>query len=91
MQRDVALTLFQKDHSLFGAGKIRVGNNTLDASVSGQIWENGTATLDVTTVNPISLYKLNLTLNGDMASGDYQAFSPSGDSWKGSGEGQKTA
>ena len=88
--RDLALTLFQSDSNLFGAGKIREGNNTLDVMVSGMVQNDGTMGLDVTTANPISLYKLNLMLNGDMASGDYQAFSPSGDSWKGSVEGQKT-
>ncbi len=89
--RDLALTLFQTDSNLFGAGKIREGNNTLDVTVSGMVQTDERVQLDVTTANPISLYKLNLTRNGDMASGDYQAFSPSGDSWKGSVEGQKTA
>jgi len=60
-------------------------------TVSGSVQKDEKVKLDVTTVNPISLYKLNLTLNGDMASGEYQAFSPSGDSWKGTVEGQKTA
>jgi hypothetical protein len=91
VQRDLALTLFQTDSNLFGAGKIREGNNTLDVTVSGSVPTDETVQLDVTTANPISLYKLNLTLSGDMASGDYQAFSPSGDSWKGSVEGQKMA
>lgn len=91
VQRDLALTLFQKENDLFGAGKIREGNNTLDVTVSGSVQQDETVKLDITTTNPINLYKLNLTLNGDMASGDYQAFSPSGDSWKGTVEGQKTA
>ena len=91
VQRDLALILFQKENDLFGAGKIREGNNTLDVTVSGSVQKDEKVKLDVTTVNPISLYKLNLTLNGDMASGEYQAFSPSGDSWKGTVEGQKTA
>jgi len=89
--RDLALTLFQTDSNLFGAGKIREGNNTPDVTVSGMVRTDETVQLDVTTANPISLYKLNLTLNGDMASGEYQAFSPSGDSWKGTVEGQKMA
>lgn len=91
VQRDLALTLFQNGTVLFGAGKIREGNNTLDVTVSGAVLVNGTVELDITTVSPITLYKLNLNLNGDMATGDYQASSASGESWKGSVEGQKTA
>jgi hypothetical protein len=91
VQRDLALTLFQKGSDLFGAGKIREGNNTLDLTVSGSVQKNETAELDITTVSPITLYKLNLNLNGDMATGEYQASSASGESWKGSVEGQKTA
>ena len=91
VQRDLALTLFQKGSDLFGGGKIREGNNTLDVTVSGSSQKNETAELDITTVSTITLYKLNLNLNGDMAIGDYQASSASGESWKGSVEGQKTA
>jgi hypothetical protein len=91
VQRDLALTLFQNGSVLFGAGKIREGNNTLDTMVSGAVLVNGTVELDITTVSPITLYKLYLNLNGDMAAGDYQASSASGESWKGSVEGQKTA
>jgi hypothetical protein len=91
VQRDLALTLFQKGSDLFGGGKIREGNNTLDVTVSGSSQKNETAELDITTVSTITLYKLNLNLNGDTATGDYQASSASGESWKGSVEGQKTA
>jgi hypothetical protein len=91
VQRDLALTLFQKGSDLFGAGKIREGNNTLDVTVSGSSQKNETAELDITTVSTITLYKLNLNLNGDTATGDYQASSASGQSWTGSAEGQKTA
>ena len=91
VQRDLALTLFQKGSDLFGAGKIREGNNTLDVTASGSSQKNETAELDITTVSTITLYKLNLNLNGDMATGEYQASSASGESWKGSVEGQKTA
>ncbi len=91
VQRDLALTLFQNGSDLFGPGKIREGNNTLDTTVSGAVLTNGTVELDITTVSPITLYKLILNLNGDMATGEYQASSASGESWKGSVEGQKTA
>ena len=90
VQRDLALTLFQTGSDLFGTGKIRVGNNTIDTTVFGAVQTNGTVELDITTVSPITLYKLILSLNGDMAAGEYQASSASGESWKGSVEGQKT-
>ena len=91
VQRSVALTLFQKDDQLLGAGKMRVENSTIDAAVSGQSYANGTAELDIITINPIDLYKLYLNLNGDMASGEFFALSARGESWTGSFEGVKTA
>jgi len=91
VQRSMALTLFQKDDQLLGAGKMRVENSTIDAAVSGQVFGDGTARLDIITINPIDLYKLSLNLNGDMASGEYSALSASGESWTGSFEGVKTA
>jgi len=91
LQRSMALTLFQKDDQLLGAGKMRVENSTIDAAVSGQVYGNGTARLDIITINPIDLYMLSLNLNGEMASGDYDALSASGESWTGSFEGVKTA
>lgn len=91
VQRSMALTLFQKDEQLFGAGKMRVNNSTIDAAVSGQVLEDGTARLDIVTINPIEYYMLALNLNGDAAGGEYNALSASGDSWTGSFEGVKTA
>ena len=91
IQRSVALTLFQKDDQLLGAGKMRVENSTIDAAVSGQVYGNGTARLDIITINPIDLYKLYLNLDGDMASGQFNALSASEQSWTGSFEGVKTA
>ena len=91
LQRSMALTLFQKDDQLLGAGKMRVENSTIDAAVSGQVYGNGTARLDIITINPIDLYMFYLNLNGEMASGDYDALSASGKSWTGDFEGVKTA
>lgn len=91
VQRSMALTLFQNDGQVFGAGKMRVENSTIDAAVSGQVFEDGTASLDIITINPIDLYQLALNINGDMASGDYRALSASEQSWTGSFEGVKTA
>lgn len=91
MQRVAALTLFQNSSEIFGAGKVRVENSTVDATVSGQAYQNGTAKLDITTLSPINLYSLNLRLDGDNAVGDYKATSASQESWTGTVEGVKTA
>jgi hypothetical protein len=90
VERDLALVLFQKGNDVFGAGKIKEGNNTLDVTVSGAIMD-ASLDLNVVSLGTISLYKLKLDLSGDLATGEYQAFSTSGDSWTGSAEGEKTA
>jgi len=88
--RDLALALFQNGTDVFGTGKIKEGNNTQDMTVSGAI-TNGAVELNLVSTNPIVQYKLNLNLNEDYATGEYQAFSASGESWTGSAEGEKTA
>jgi hypothetical protein len=89
-ERDMALVLFQNGNDVFGAGKIKEGNNTLDVTVSGNV-ANSALDLNVVSLGTISLYKLKLDLSEDWASGEYQAFSSGSDSWTGSAEGEKTA
>jgi hypothetical protein len=88
--RDMAVVLFQKENDVFGAGKIKEGNNTLDVTVSGSV-SNSALDLNVVSLGTISLYKLKLDLSEDWASGEYQAFSSASDTWTGSAEGEKTA
>jgi hypothetical protein len=90
VERDLNLAIFQKGDEVFGAGKIKEGNNTRDVTVSGAV-ADATLALNLVTSNPIVQYKLNLNLSEDYAEGEYQAFSTSGDSWTGSAEGEKTA
>lgn len=90
VERDLALVLFQKGNEVFGAGKIKEGNNTQDVTASGAV-ADATMELNLVTANPIVQYKLNLNLSEDWAEGVYQAFTTSGDSWTGSVEGEKTA
>jgi len=89
VERDLALVLFQKGNDVFGSGKIKLGNNTQDVTVSGAITD-AALEMNLVTANPITQYKLNLNLSEDWASGEYQAFSASGDSWMGRAEGEKT-
>jgi hypothetical protein len=89
-ERDLALILFRKENDVFGAGKIKEGNSTLDVTVSGSV-ADATLNLNVVSLGTISLYKLKLDLSEDWATGEYQAFSAGSDSWTGSAEGEKTA
>jgi hypothetical protein len=89
-KRDVALALFQSGNYVYGAGNMREENSTHQLAASGSI-QDETMDLDIITLGTINLYKLTLDLSGDSAVGDYQAFSASGDAWKGSAEGLRTA
>ncbi|MDD1760968.1 MAG: hypothetical protein LUQ59_01935 [Methanothrix sp.] len=88
--RDLAMTVFQKDEDVYGAGKIREGNSTIDVAVSGTI-ANSTMELNLISTNPIVQYKLSLDLDEDWASGEYQASTAGGETWTGIADGQKTS
>jgi hypothetical protein len=88
-KREIGLALFQNGKYVYGAGNMKEGNSTLQVAASGSI-QGGTMDLDVISLGEINLYKLALDLSGDSALGDYQAFSASGDAWKGSAEGMRT-
>ncbi|MDD2834529.1 MAG: hypothetical protein PHY05_00100 [Methanothrix sp.] len=90
IERELAMVLFQKENDVFGAGKIKEGDNTLDVTVSGSVADSA-LDLNVVSLGTISLYKLKLDLSEDWATGEYQAFSSGSDSWTGSAEGEKTA
>ncbi len=87
-KRDVALAIFQSGNYVYGAGNMREGNSTLQVAASGSV-QGQTMNLDIISLGTINLYKLALDLSGDSALGAYQAFSASGDAWKGSAEGLK--
>lgn len=90
VERDLAVMLFQKGEDVFGAGKIKVGGTTLDATVSGSVVDSA-LDLNVISLGTINLYKLKLDLSDGSASGEYQAYSSGSDTWTGSAEGEKTA
>jgi hypothetical protein len=85
-----SLALFQNGKYVYGVGNMREGNNTHQVAASGSV-QDETMDLDIISLGTISLYKQALHLNGDSASGDYQAFSASGDTWTGSAEGLRIA
>ena len=89
-KRDVSLALFQNGNYVFGVGNMKVGDSTLQVAASGSV-QGETMDLDIISRGTITLYKQVLHLSGDSASGDYQAFSTSGETWTGSAEGLRIA
>jgi hypothetical protein len=92
IQKEVALALalFQNGDSIFGTGSIKENNNTYQITASGKLQEDAMS-LDITSQQPIRLYKFLLNLSGDNASGKYSAVSASGDKWTGDAEGMRLA
>ncbi len=90
VERNLAVILFQNGNEVFGAGKIKEGENTLDVTVSGSIADSA-LDLNVVSLGTIGLYKLKLDLSEGSASGEYQAYSSGSDTWTGSADGEKTA
>ena len=90
MQRDVSLTLFQEGASIFGSGSLREGNSTSQVMASGTL-QGDLLNLDLTTQQPITLYKLLLNLSDDEVSGKYSAISSGGDKWTGQVDGFRLA
>ncbi len=90
LKREVGLALFQNGKYVYGTGNMREGNSTLQVAASGSV-QGETMDLDIISLGSINLYKLSLDLSGDSALGDYQAFSASGDAWKGSADGLRIA
>ncbi|HQI69013.1 MAG TPA: hypothetical protein PKV28_09470 [Methanothrix sp.] len=89
-EKEMALSLFQKDGDVFGAGKMRAGNSTMDVAASGTV-SGSNLELNLVSLGTIRLYKLDLDLSGEAAAGQLLAISTSGESWTGRAEGQKTA
>lgn len=90
MQRDVSLTLFQEGASIFGSGSLREGNSTSQVMASGTL-QGDLLNLDLTTQQPITLYKLLLNLSDEDVSGKYSAISSGGDKWTGQVDGFRLA
>ena len=90
MTRELALTLLQDEGNVYGSGRIREDNSSTDVAVSGTA-AGSDLKLNLVSTSPITEYQLNLTVDQDLAAGDYKATTASGESWTGSAEGQKTS
>ena len=88
MIRDLALALLQDGSDIYGSGKIKEGNNSMDVAVPGTM-AGSDLKLNLVSTNPIIQYKLNLTVDQEWAAGEYQATRAGGETWKGTAEGQK--
>ncbi|HQE88513.1 MAG TPA: hypothetical protein PLN19_09665, partial [Methanothrix sp.] len=88
-EKEMALSLFQKDGDVFGAGKMRAGNSTVDVAASGSV-SGSNLELNLVSLGTIRLYKLDLDLSGEAAAGQLLAISTGGESWTGKAEGEKT-
>ena len=90
MARELALTLLQDEGNVYGSGRIREGNSSMDVAVSGTA-TGSDLKLNLVSTSPILQYQLNLTVDQDLAAGEYRASSAGGESWVGRAEGQRTA
>jgi hypothetical protein len=87
--KEMVLTLFQSGDTVFGTGSINTGDSTLVVAASGTA-DSDSMDLDVTSIGTISLYRMALNLDGDSASGSYDAFAASGDTWTGNAHGVRS-
>jgi hypothetical protein len=87
--RIMALRLFQSENVVFGTGTINDGGDTLKILASGSL-EGGKLNLDIISDEMIALYRLDLTIKGNSASGEYVAFSTNGENWSGFADGMLT-
>ena len=90
MTRELALTLLQEGGNVYGSGRIREDNSSMDVAVSGTA-AGSDLKLNLVSTSPIVQYQLNLTVDQDLAAGEYKASSAGGESWMGTAEGQKTS
>ncbi|VVB68924.1 Uncharacterised protein [uncultured archaeon] len=86
--RVLALTLFQSDNAVSGTGTINDGGDTQEVAAAGSI-QGDKLSLNATSSGYVNLYQLVLTINGNLASGEYRAFPISGEPWIGLAEGMR--
>jgi hypothetical protein len=88
--RFMALSLFQSESTVLGMGNMNDGGDTQKVLASGSISADKLR-LDVISSGIVNLYRLNLNLSGNRASGEYKAFSTRGEKWMGNVQGTLAA
>jgi hypothetical protein len=86
MDRSVNIMLAQSDDAIFGRGYMAYGNTTQEVTATGVVSGNEIG-LDLLAINDMNLYRLKLSLDGNLLSGDYVAHSASVAPWTGKAEG----
>jgi hypothetical protein len=84
--RFIAIRLFQSENTVLGTGNMNDGGDTLKVLASGSI-STDKLNLDVISSGVVNLYRFSLNLSSLSASGEYRAFSTSGERWRGTVEG----
>jgi hypothetical protein len=88
--RTAVLTLFQNGDAVFGSGVVNLdANTTMMAAASGSLLD-GELNLDLVTLGKVNLYRLDLTVSGESATGNYTAYSTSGATSTGEAEGTRS-
>jgi len=87
--KEMVLTLFQSGDAIYGTGSINTGDDTLAVAASGSV-DGESMNVDVISIGTIGLYRMALDLDGDSASGSYDAFAASGEAWEGNAQGIRT-
>jgi hypothetical protein len=85
------LTIFQDEDAVYGTGTIKLdAGSVVTATASGTITDQELS-LDLVSVEKVSLYRISMTVSGDSAIGNYVAFSPGEASITGNAKGVRAA
>lgn len=77
ISRNATVMLFQSGDTVFGEGEIEEDNDTILTTTASGIVSADKLTLDLVTPEKIGLYRLLLTISGDLAAGSCTEFSTS--------------
>lgn len=86
IERSANLMLAQADDAIFGRGIMVYGDVTQEVAATGSVSGNKIR-LDLLSLNDMNLYRLDMDLSGNLLSGEYAAYSASGNAWSGVAEG----
>lgn len=85
------LTIFQDKDAIYGTGIINLdAENAVTATASGTV-TGQELSLELVSVEKVSLYRISMTVSGDSASGNYVTYSPGEASITGTAKGVRAA
>jgi len=80
--RMVDMVLYQSEDALFGKGAMVMEGRTQAVAATGLV-SGSEIMLDLLALDDLSLFTLDLSLNGQSVSGGYMAYSPNASPWLG--------